>query len=123
MVQKESCQTIMLELKINTKLHPDLKSISGRVNRASATETVDSSSILGGVKPKTKKSVFKLSYLTFSIKRGPVKPPPCAVDTWQFDSDTARSLKPSPCAVDTWQFDSNMARSLCSAVCGRHVAV
>ena len=52
--------------------------ISGRVDRASATETVGSTSILGPVKPKTIK--IAIPSLTFSNKRDNVKPLPCVVD-------------------------------------------
>ena len=37
-----------------------VQTISGRVDRASATETVDSGSIPGRVKPKTIKLIFTL---------------------------------------------------------------
>ena len=40
--------------------------IRGRVDKASATETVDSASISGRVKPKTIKIGIQLSWLTFS---------------------------------------------------------
>ena len=41
---------------LRKKAEPNLKPISGRVDRASATEAVDSGSIPGRVKPKTIKT-------------------------------------------------------------------
>ena len=55
--------------------------ISGRVDRASAAEAVDSGSISCRVKPKTIK------------KRDSVKPLPCVVDRWAGGSVTRRPKK------------------------------
>ena len=72
-----------------------MKPISGRVDRASATEAVDSGSIPGRVKPKNYKNWYsQLSCLTFSIKRDSVKPPPCVVDRWAGGSLTRRPKGP-----------------------------
>ena len=47
-----------------------------RVDKASATKTIDLGSIRGRIKPKTKKnSYLQLSCLTFNTKRDSVKPP------------------------------------------------
>ena len=51
MVSKQNYPTIVLFLNNNSYIFQ--KSISGRVDRASVTEAVDSSSIPGRVKPKT----------------------------------------------------------------------
>ena len=68
------------------------------MDRASATEAVDSGSIPGRVKPKTIKiriHSFSVCCLTFSNERDSVKPPPCGrqVGRWQLDSKTERSLR------------------------------
>ena len=65
--------------------------ISGRVDRASATEAVDSGSIPG---QDYKNWYSQLSCLTFSIKRDSVKPPPCVVDRWAGGSLTRRPKGP-----------------------------
>ena len=57
--------------------------ISGWVNRRSATEAVDSGSISGWIKP----NFIEISNYSFpdwrlSIQRDSVKPPPCVVDRW-----------------------------------------
>ena len=72
--------------------------VSGLVDRASATETVDWSSILTGIsrtipnrfKPFLLKIGFQLPCLTFSI----MKPPPCVVDRWAGGSLTRRPKRP-----------------------------
>ena len=48
----------------------DHRPISSRVNRASATETVDTGSIPGRVKPKTIKLVFTTSLLDVQQLKG-----------------------------------------------------
>ena len=60
----------------------NLLPMSGQVDRASATETVDSGSIPNRVEPKTIKSDWysQLPCLTFSNQRDSVKPPTCVVD-------------------------------------------
>ena len=69
--------------------------MSDRVDRASATEAVDSGSTPGPVKPKTIKNWYsQLPRLTFSSKRDCVKPPPCLVDRWAGGSLTQRSKGP-----------------------------
>ena len=71
------------------------KPISGRVDRASATEAVDSGSIPGWVKPKTIKiGIHSFPCLTFSNQRDCVKPPPCVVDRWAGGSLTRRPKGP-----------------------------
>ena len=62
--------------------------ISGRVDRASATETVNSGSIPGRVKPKTINiGIHSLSAWRSTIKKDSVKPPPCGrqMGRWQLD--------------------------------------
>ena len=46
-------QSAILHIDLLRTALPTFQPISGRVDRASATETVDSGSILGWVKPKT----------------------------------------------------------------------
>ena len=61
------------------------------MDRASATETVDSGLIPGRVKTKDSKTWHsQLPCLTFSIERDSVKPPPCVVDRWAGGSLTRR---------------------------------
>ena len=62
---------------------------------ASATETVNSGSIPGRVKPKTIKIGIHSFPATFSNKRDSVKPPPCVVDRWAGGSLTRRQKVPS----------------------------
>ena len=66
-------------LKLAYKLNVEIR---GRVRRAPATETVDSGSIPGRVKPKIIKLVFTAPCLPISIKKDSVKPIPCVVDRW-----------------------------------------
>ena len=69
--------------------------ISGRVDRASAIETMDSDSILGRVKPKTKKLVFTASLLDVQQLKGQCKASAeCGrqVGRWQLHSKTERPL-------------------------------
>ena len=54
--------------------HLNYLPISGQVDRASATETVHSGSIIGRVELKT----IKIGILSF--QKGSVRPPPCVVD-------------------------------------------
>ena len=55
--------------------------ISGQVDRASDTETIDSGSIPGRDTKKTKKTWYsQLHCLTLSFEKDNVNPPPCVVD-------------------------------------------
>ena len=69
---------------------------SDRVDRASATETVDSGSIPGRMKPKT----IKIGIHSFPARRpairDSVKPPLCVVPRWQLDRKVLR------CRLVTW---------------------
>ena len=51
--EKESLMNLLLYLSVLEIVIQSTKPISGRVNRASATETVDTGSIPGRVKPTT----------------------------------------------------------------------
>ena len=73
-------------LFFNNNLYIFQKPISGRVDRASVTEAVDSSSIPGRVKTNT----IKFGIHSFSA----VKPPPCVVDRWAGGSLTRRPKGP-----------------------------
>ena len=59
--------------------------ISDRVDKASATKTIDSGSIPGRVKLKTIKiGIHSFPACRLAIKgTDSVKPPPCVVDRWQ----------------------------------------
>ena len=64
------------------------KPIAHRVDKASATETIDLGLISGRVKPKaTNIAIHSFPALTFSIKKESVKLPPPVVDRWQLDGD------------------------------------
>ena len=79
MVSKRNYPSIVLFFNYNSYIFQ--KPISGRVDGASVTEAVDSSSIPGRVKTKTTKiGIYSFSCLTFSIKRDSAKPPQCVVD-------------------------------------------
>ena len=67
--------------------------ISGPMDRASTTKTIDLSLIPGRVKPKT----IKIGIHSL-MKKDSVKPPPCVVDRRQLDSKTEKV----PFAV-SWQ--------------------
>ena len=67
-------------------------------NKESATETVNSGSIPGRVKPKTIKIGIYSS--TFSIYSS--KSPPCVVDRWQLDLKTERSFSCLLAKVTWW---------------------
>ena len=54
--------------------------ISGRMDTASATETINTVLISNRIKPKTIKIAVQLPCLMFRIMRDSVKPPPCVVD-------------------------------------------
>ena len=56
------------------------------MNRAFSIETVDSGSIPSRVKSKIIKITIHTCLLIAQIKRDSVKPPPCVLDRWQFDS-------------------------------------
>ena len=59
------------------------KAISGRMDRASATETVAADSIPGPVQPKTRKTgIYSFFAWRSALKRNSAKPPPCVVDRW-----------------------------------------
>ena len=78
--------------------------ISGRVDRASATDSVDSGSIPGRVKPKTLKLVFTASLLDVQQLKGQCKASAVCgrqVGRWQLDSKTERSLR-CPLPKATW---------------------
>ena len=69
--------------------------ISGRVDKASATETVDLGSILSWGQIKDYKNWYsQLTYLTFSNLKDSVKPPPCVVDRWAGGILTRRPKDP-----------------------------
>ena len=73
-----------------------LTPISGRVDRASATETVDSGSIPGRVKPRTVKFVFTASLLDVQQLKGQCEASTAygrQVGRWQLDLKTKRSLR------------------------------
>ena len=53
--------------------------ISGRMDTASATETINTDLISSRIKPKTIKIAVQLPCLMFSMGDS-VKPPPCVVD-------------------------------------------
>ena len=57
--------------------------VSGQVDRASATDTIHSGSILGLVKSKTINWYSQLPCLMFSNKRDSVKSPPCGAEGGQ----------------------------------------
>ena len=70
--------------------------ISGRVDRASATEAVDSDSIPGRVKPKTIKLEFTAFLLDVQQPKGQCEASAVCgrqVGRWQLDSKTERSLR------------------------------
>ena len=56
------------------------------MNRTFSIETVDSGSIPNRVKSKIIKTTIYTCLLSAEIKRDSVKPPPCVLDRWQFDS-------------------------------------
>ena len=70
-----------------------LMPISGRVDRAPATETVGSGAIPDRVKPKAIKLVFTASLLDVQQFKNSEKPPPCVVDRWQLDSNPERPIR------------------------------
>ena len=70
--------------------------ISGRVDKASATEAVDSDSIPGRVKPKTIKLEFTAFLLDVQQPKGLCEASAVCgrqVGRWQLDSKTERSLR------------------------------
>ena len=70
--------------------------ISGRVDKAYATETVDSGSIPGWVKPKTIAMVFSASLLDVQQLQGQCEASAVCgrlVSRWQLDSKTERFLR------------------------------
>ena len=70
--------------------------ISGPVDRASTTDSVDSGSIPGRVKPKTLKLVFTASLLDVQQLKGQCEASAVCgrqVGRWQLDSKTERSLR------------------------------
>ena len=70
--------------------------ISGREDRASATEAIDSGSISGWVKPKTKKLVFTASLLDVQQLKGQCEASAVCgrqVGKWQLHSKAERSLR------------------------------
>ena len=72
-----------------------LELIGGRVDRASATEAVDSGSVLKRVKPKRKKLIFTASLLDVQqLKEQCEASTACnrQVGRWQLDSKTERSF-------------------------------
>ena len=76
--------------------HNNLYPISGRVDRASATEAVDTGSIPGRVKPKTIKLVFTASLLDVQQLKGQCEASiVCGrqMGRWQLDSKTERSFR------------------------------
>ena len=90
------CDTFEYTSLLNTspKLVIYTLPISGRVDRASATETVDLGSIPGRVKPKTIKLVFTASLLDVQQSKGQCKASTVCgrqVGRWQLDSKTERS--------------------------------
>ena len=73
------------------QLHRYFIPISGRVDKASATKTVDTGSITGRIKSKTiKVGIHSLPVWRSTTKRDSVKPPPCVVDRWANGSLTRR---------------------------------
>ena len=63
----------------------------------SASETVDSSSILGQVKPKTRKiGINNFPAWRSAIKKDSVKSSLCVVDRWQLDFETTKVSLLSP---------------------------
>ena len=69
--------------------HVFFKPISNRLDRASATGTLDSGSIPGRVKPKTIKiGIYSVYAVRSTLKRDSVKPPPSVVNRWAGGSVT-----------------------------------
>ena len=82
------------------------------MDRASATEVVDSGSIPGRVKPKTIKFGIHLKQgsFKFSNLRVSVKPLSCVIDRWQLDLKTKSSLR-CLLAKATWWMNCNKLHS------------
>ena len=73
---------------------PVSKPSSGRVDSAPATETVDTGWIPGRVKPNTTKTgIHSCPAWHSPLTRKSVKPTPCVVDRWQFDSKSTRPIR------------------------------
>ena len=77
----KQCVVMYILVCLRERIQP----ISGRVNRASATETVDSRSIPGQLKPKT----IKIDINSFPLGRSAIK----GTDRWQRDSKTKGPLR------------------------------
>ena len=78
MAYKPTQITLLALLSLGLRRLLPRLSYSGRVDRVSATETVESGSIPGpGITKDYKNWYSQLPCLTFSNKRDSVKPPPC----------------------------------------------